>query len=46
MSGFADFSYQRIKVRSAALGRDLEIAAYKAGSGPGLLLLHGFPQTH
>jgi hypothetical protein len=46
MSGFEDFSHERVKVHSEALDRDLEIVAYKAGSGPGLLLLHGFPQTH
>jgi hypothetical protein len=46
MSGFEGFSYERVKVHSEVLRREIEISAYKAGSGPGLLLLHGFPQTH
>lgn len=32
--------------RSLAVGEGIEIHAATAGSGPPLLLLHGFPQTH
>ena len=34
------FNYARLKTRGA------EIHVASAGKGPGLLLLHGYPQTH
>lgn len=46
MSGFEGFTEENITVRSTVLDSDIEIYCRKAGSGPALLLLHGFPQTH
>jgi len=45
MSGFQGFSDHRVTARSQCIGKDLEIFCRKGGNGPGLLLLHGYPQT-
>lgn len=38
--------FDGFKAHTFDVGDDIEIFARVAGSGPGLLLLHGFPQTH
>lgn len=45
MPGFDGFTNHRVTVQSECLVSQLEIFARKGGSGPGLLLLHGYPQT-
>jgi haloacetate dehalogenase len=40
------FAAQRHVVGATAAGEPIEIFARHGGSGPPLLLLHGFPQTH
>lgn len=46
MSGFEGFIEDKITVRSDVLNGNIDIYCRKAGAGPALLLLHGFPQTH
>ena len=43
---FEGFATHRVAVHSQCLGKELEIFCRKRGSGPGLLLLHGFPQNN
>jgi len=45
MSTFTGFKEHRVKVHSGVVG-DIEIYAKVGGSGPGLLLIHGYPQCH
>ena len=45
MSGFDSFTELHVTVRSRCLGKELEIFCRKGGNGPGLLLLHGYPQS-
>jgi hypothetical protein len=45
MSTFTVFREHRIPVHSDVVG-DIEIYAKVGGSGPGLLLIHGYPQCH
>lgn len=45
MAGFEGFKEIRIPVRSSIVG-ELEIYAKVKGKGPGLLLIHGYPQSH
>ncbi|KAL1410687.1 hypothetical protein Q8F55_004706 [Vanrija albida] len=44
MVDFASFQRQAVSVQSPVVGT-VDIATRSAGSGPGLLLLHGHPQT-
>ena len=46
MDGFEGFTAARHRVGITADGEPVEIFARQGGSGPPLLLLHGFPQTH
>lgn len=45
MVGFEGFKEIRVPVRSSIVG-DLEVYAKVKGKGPGLLLIHGYPQSH
>jgi hypothetical protein len=45
MSNFIGFKEHRVPVHSEVVG-DIEIYAKVGGSGPGLLLIHGYPQCH
>jgi hypothetical protein len=45
MSTFTGFKEHRVSVKPDIVG-DLEIYAKVGGSGPGLLLIHGYPQCH
>jgi hypothetical protein len=45
MLSFHDFNEHRVKVHSEIVG-DIEIYAKVGGEGPGLLLIHGYPQCH
>jgi len=45
MSTFNGFEENQVPVHSDVVG-DLEIYAKVGGSGPGLLLIHGYPQCH
>ena len=45
MAGFEGFKEIRIPVKSSIVG-EIEIYAKVKGSGPGLLLIHGYPQSH
>jgi haloacetate dehalogenase len=40
------FEYRRIAVDSGMVNRDVDLSVATAGSGPAVMLLHGFPQTH
>lgn len=45
MSQFDQFEEHRVPVKSDVVG-DIEIHAQVGGDGPGLLLIHGYPQCH
>jgi pimeloyl-ACP methyl ester carboxylesterase len=45
MPTFTGFRERRVPVHSDIVG-DIEIYAKVGGSGPGLLLIHGYPQCH
>ena len=45
MSTFAGFKEHLVTVHSDVVG-NIEIYAKVGGSGPGLLLIHGYPQCH
>jgi len=46
MDGFEGFEAIRVPAGRAEDGTPIELFARRGGSGPPLLLLHGFPQTH
>jgi len=46
MVAFSEFREVRINVKSDLVEGGIEIFAKVGGEGPGLLLLHGYPQTH
>ncbi|KZP26605.1 alpha/beta hydrolase fold protein [Athelia psychrophila] len=43
---FTKFTSHIVSVKSGALDADINIHCMKGGSGPALLLIHGYPQTH
>lgn len=43
---FEGFMEKHVSVKSSHLTDEVEIYVKVGGSGPALLLLHGFPQTH
>jgi hypothetical protein len=46
MVAFSEFKEVRVNVKSDLVEGGIEIFAKVGGEGPGLLLLHGYPQTH
>lgn len=46
MSGWESFESHTIHVNSQVVPSGVDIFCRKKGNGPGLLLLHGYPQTH
>jgi hypothetical protein len=46
MVKWSEFKEVRVPVKSDLIEEGVEIYAKVGGQGPGLLLIHGYPQTH